>query len=130
MLSDCHCSCWSSRSVNWKSLGWQVHSLNALAPLAQSTREKAVDADEGSGDFVEEADKGTIAHANDVAGHEDRLDVAGSGGVGAGAEDAPVHFALMCEADKFDLNLSRRVPESRLIAWFRDELWGKIKRRG
>jgi len=67
-------------------------------------RVEAVDADEGSCDFVEEADaggEGTVAHADNVAGHEDRVVVAGAGGVGVIAEDAPVHFAFAGKADEF-----------------------------
>jgi len=81
-------------------------TFNEPCSSAQPSRVEAVEADEGCGDFVEEADpggEGRLAHADDVAGHQDRIVVAGAGGVGVVAEDAPVHFALTCEADEFDL---------------------------
>jgi len=70
-------------------------------PLRALDRVKAVDADEGSGDFADAGGEGTVADADDVACHEDRVVVAGAGGVGVKAEDAPIHLPLADETDEF-----------------------------
>ena len=92
------------------SVGVDLLSAVTISPAqpspAQPSRAQAVDPNEGSGDFIEEIDAGgevTFAHADDVAGHQDRVVVAGACSVWVVAEDAPVHLAPACEADEFDL---------------------------
>ena len=60
----------------------------------------AVDANEGSGDFVDEADacgEGTVAHMDDIVDRRNRVVVADVGGVGVVAEDTALKTALTCD---------------------------------
>jgi len=89
---------------HWLQPVLRSHLISDPKLTAHPSRVEAVDANEWSGDLVEEADaggEGTVADADDVACHEDRVVVAGAGGVGVKAEDAPIHLPLADETDEF-----------------------------
>jgi len=67
-----------------------------------------------------------VGHADDVAGHQDRVVVAGAGGVGVGAEDAPVNFALVSEADDFNLAFEQAFAAGEVDTWLSAEPWRRL----